>query len=299
MVGNSGKNPGFRGFIMVKRITDALPEIGVRQMKYAFMRTFLNGIATCAVFSAASAGVLDVPQHFSTINAAMMSAKKGDTVNVQPGIYHECIFVAPDVALVAGSLFKSVIDGGGKGTVVTLGTNASISGFEIRNGTIGVFCTANGATISQCRIAFNMQSGIMCVGNLPRIEDNFIVYNKGSGLQGWDVHTTTSSVNHNTIAYNSNHGVSVGGNSSIILENNIIASNNQFGIKPSEESVRLQLINNVFYDNAKFTTVLPSDNFAFDPMFINAQQLNFMLGKDSHCIGRASDNQNIGARVVY
>lgn len=68
-----------------------------------------------------------------------------------------------------------------------MGNGSSIKGFEIKNGTIGVFSTAAGVKISQCRIVFNQQTGIMCVGNLPTIEDNVIVYNNGSGIQGWDV----------------------------------------------------------------------------------------------------------------
>ena len=262
-------------------------------------RIFLTSIAFLTLCCSVNSAVLNVPQKYSTINAAMMSAQKGDTISVETGTYTEYVFVSPDITLISQSLFKAVIDGGGRGTVVTLGTNSAISGFDIRNCTIGIFSTANGVTISQCRIVFNAQTGIMCVGNLPRIEDNIIAYNKGSGLQGWDVHTTAASINHNTIAHNGNHGIAVGGNSSIVLENNIIAYNSQFGIKPSEEMVRVQLINNNFYENAKFTNVLPSDNYSFNPMFLNAQQLNFMLDKSSRCIGRASDSQNIGARIVY
>jgi hypothetical protein len=252
-----------------------------------------------AVISRVSAVALQVPQNFPTITAAILSAKKGDSVLVDSGVYKEHIFINADISVISRSLFAAVIDGGGKGTVVTLGSNASLSGFVVRNGTIGVFTTAGGVLITRCRIVHNQQTGIMCVGNLPKIEDNLIVYNRGSGIQGWDVRTTTASINHNTIAYNENHGLSLGGNSSVILENNILAYNNQFGIKPSEETVRIQMISNNFYQNARFTDVLPSDNYSFNPQFINAPKLNFTLNKNSRCIGRGSDNQNIGARLVY
>jgi len=260
---------------------------------------FLIFIALFLIPGVSNAVLINVPQKFSTISAAMMSAKKGDTVLVEEGIYAEYVYVAPEVTLLSHSLFKAILDGRGKGTVVTLGNNTVITGFEVRNGTIGIFSTANGVVVSQCRIVFNQQTGIMCVGNLPRIEDNIIAYNKGSGIQGWDVRTTSSSINHNTIANNGNHGIAIGGNSSVILENNIITFNSQFGLKPSEESVRIQMINNNFYQNAKFTNVLPSENFSFNPMFLDAPQLNFTLDKSSRCIGRASDNQNIGARIIY
>lgn len=263
------------------------------------LQQFIILVFFFAITSQLLAATLEVPEKYSTITAAIISSKKNDTVLVAPGIYYEQIFISPEVTVLSRSLFKAQLNGGGKGTVVTLGNNAAINGFDIRNGTIGVFTTATGVAITQCRITNNQQTGITCVGNLPKIEDNLIVFNRGSGIQGWDARTTNASINHNTIAYNNNHGISVGGNSSIILENNIIAYNSQFGLKPSEESVRVQMINNSFYQNAKFADVLPAENFSLNPMFINAQQLNLMLDPNSKCIGRAADNLNIGARIIY
>ena len=245
------------------------------------------------------AGSISVPSKASTINSAMLLVKKGDTVWVEEGTYREHVYVAPGVHLLSKAVFKAVIDGNGKGTVVTLANGSSISGFDVRNGTIGIFTTASGVNISQCRVIYHQQTGIMCVGNLPKIEDNLVIFNKGSGIQGWDVRTTSASINHNTIAFNSNHGVSIGGNSSIILENNIVANNDQFGIKPAEESVRIEMKGNNFYQNAKFSSVLPSENYSVDPLFVNAQTLNFSLNKESRCVGRGTDSQDIGARINY
>jgi len=265
--------------------------------------TMLKSIVCVSLFlfsaRQAFASITVPSEKAKTLNAAMALAKKSDTIWVESGIYKEHIFLTPGVVLMSKVLFKAVIDGAGKGTVVTMGNGSMISGFEIRNGTIGIFSTTAGARITQCRILSNQQSGVMCVGNLPQIEDNIIGYNRGSGIQGWDVRATSASISHNTIAYNANHGISIGGNSSIIIENNIIAFNDQFGIKPSEETVRLELSKNSFYENAKFSGVLPDDNFSLNPAFIDSKRLNFMLGKDSQCIGRASDNQNLGARIVY
>lgn len=240
-----------------------------------------------------------VPGKFPTISAAMAQVKKGDTIKVENGIYREQIYVKPGVTLIANNLFKSVIDGSGKGTVVTMGNGATIDGFQIRNGTFGVFSTSAGVAIIRCMVLNNLQTGVMCVGHLPRIEDNLIVYNKGSGIQGWDVQSTSATVNHNTISMNSNHGISIGGNSSIIVENNIISNNDQFGIKTGDEKVRITMISNNFFQNAKFTGFLPVENYSIDPMFKNAQQLSFTLNSESRCIGKGSDNQNIGARLVY
>jgi hypothetical protein len=242
---------------------------------------------------------IEVPEKAPTISAGLIMAKKGDTVIVESGVYKEHIYIGPFITLLSKTFIGAVLNGEGRGTIVTLGSGATISGFEIINGSIGVFSTSANVTITQCRIQQNQQSGVMCAGSLPRIEDNLIIFNHGSGFQGWDVRTTSSSINHNTIAFNSNHGISIGGNSSIIVENNIIAFNDQYGIKPSEETVRISMINNCFYQNTKFSNTLPSDNFSFDPSFKNARNLNFSLNNESRCIGKSTDNQDLGARLAY
>jgi len=234
-----------------------------------------------------------------SIAAAMSIARQGDTVKVMEGRYRESVFINSGVTLLSNTPFGAVIDGRGKGTNVTMGTGSTISGFEIRNGTVGILSSSTQATIKQCRITGNLQSGIMAVGTLPNIEDNFIVYNKGSGIQGWDVRTTSGSVNHNTIAFNGNHGISLGGTSAVTVENNIIAFNEQFGVKPGDETVRIELINNNFYQNTKFTSTLPTDNISADPLFADAKRHNYNLQKESPCIGLGRDNQNLGARILH
>jgi parallel beta-helix repeat protein len=233
------------------------------------------------------------------IAAAMSAARQGDTVKVMDGRYRESVFISPGVTLLSNTVFGAVLDGRGKGTIVTMGTGSAISGFEVRNGTIGILSSSAQTAVKQCRITANLQSGIMCVGTLPNIEDNFIVYNKGSGIQGWDVRTTSGSVNHNTIAFNGNHGIALGGTSSITVENNIIAFNEQFGVKPGDETVRIELINNNFYQNTKFTSALPSDNISADPLFVDAKRHNYNLQKESRCVGLGRDNQNLGVRILH
>jgi hypothetical protein len=251
------------------------------------------------IVSTAGANSVMVPQQYATISLAMQKIKKGDTILVSDGLYKEQLYVAPGMTLLAQNVFKVIVDGGGRETVVTMGNGATICGFEIRNGTIGVFSTSANVSILKCRIINNHQTGIMCVGVLPQIEDNLIIYNNGSGIQGWDVRSTSASINHNTIAFNSNHGISIGGNSTIIIENNIISHNTQFGLKVSDESVRVTLISNNFFMNAKFTGVLPNENYTYAPMYIDAAKGNFLLDKNSQLIGKGTDNQDLGARIVY
>ena len=125
--------------------------------------------------------------------------------------------------------------------------NSEIRGFEIKNRTIGIFSKDADNAIINCRIVKNWMTGIVCVRHLPKIEDNIIAFNRASGIQGWDVRATTGSINHNTIAFNANNGIALGGVSDIFIENNMIAFNERFGIKLSANSEKSPINrNNVF-----------------------------------------------------
>lgn len=235
-----------------------------------------------------------------TISEAMMRARGGDTILVADGVYKEHVLIAPGVAVMARSTFKSVIDGGGRGTVVTMGKNSTISGFEIRNGTIGVFSNGAGSSIISCRIVKNWQTGIIVVRQLPKIEDNIIAFNRGSGFQGWDVRSTNATINHNSIAYNGNHGISIGGNSEMIFENNVVAHNERFGIKILSNAERIQVSNNNFYRNLPNPRPVPSGNFSFDPAFISPRsKMNFKSDPAQCCKAKGTDDQELGSRTTY
>lgn len=233
-----------------------------------------------------------------TITSAMVKARPGDTISVDNGKYREHIFVKAGVCLKATNLHRATIDGKGKGTVVTMGANSSLIGFVVKNGTIGIFTKNAGITISKCRIIRNWQTGIITVRHLPKIEDNVIAFNRASGIQGWDVRSTTAAINHNTIAFNSNHGIAVGGKSNIIVENNVIAYNERFAMKISSDSEKSKVSKNNFYRN--LTHKLPSGNYSFDPAFVSPRSnLNFRSDPKSCCQIKAPDNENLGIRLGY
>jgi hypothetical protein len=236
--------------------------------------------------------------NIETISQALAKAKSGDTIWVKPGIYKDQIKVGSGVTLISETLFKAIINGAGGERVVTLGNKSAISGFYIKNGRIGIYSEGADNSITKCLIHDNHQSGILCVGHLPQISDNIIAANGGSGIQGWDVRSTISTINHNTIVNNGNHGLSIGGNSEVIIENNILAFNEKLSYK-IDPTAKAKFIRNNIYLNAEIITALPADNFSFDPMFISPTTMNFMLAKESKCRNMSSDNTNIGARLVY
>ena len=249
----------------------------------------------------APAATVQVPSMgIKTISEAMMRTRVGDTVWVDNGVYREHVLIAPGVTLMARSTLKAIIDGTGRGTVVSMGKNTTISGFEIRNGTIGVFSNGSGNSITSCRIVKNWQTGIIVVRHLPKIEDNIIAFNRGSGIQGWDVRSTNATVNHNSIAFNGNHGVAIGGSSELILENNVVAHNERFGLKILSDADRIQVSNNNFYRNLLSPRPIPSGNFSFDPAFTSPRTImNFKSDPALCCKAKGTDNEELGARLTY
>lgn len=264
------------------------------------LRRYLSGlmalmIAAVPVLSARSIYVPSREAH--NIARGILNAKPGDTVIVKDGVYPERIAIEPGVVLKAQNQYGATIDGRGRGTVVVMSKNSVLDGFEIRNGTVGVFSKDPNARIVNCRIVKNWQTGIIVVRHLPWIEDNIIAFNRGSGIQGWDVRTTGPSINHNSIAFNRNHGISMGGGSKVIIEKNIISHNERFGIKLLPQVEDATVKGNNFYDNLWSANPLPDGNYQYDPMFANPRMsLNFKVTTKQTCTDCPLDDPP-GARL--
>ncbi len=237
----------------------------------------------------------------TTISQAMINAKYGDTVWVEPGIYKENINISSDITLISKELFKAVIDGRGKREdVVKISYQSTLIGFEIRNGNAGVVSRGPDNKIIKCKIYKNRGSGVICMGHLPLIENNIIVYNEGSGIQALDIKFSKSHINHNTIAFNGNNGITITSSIEITIQNNIITSNYAQGIKinpPDNNS--LKILNNNFYENHQIKFYIPANNFAFDPQFTAPKRktMDFSLQSTSQAIKRGNDGKNLGALV--
>jgi hypothetical protein len=258
------------------------------------------GLAMAAALPALCGQIINVPaKGIPSIQAAMIAARAGDTVLVANGVYKEKVSVKSGVFLKAQSLFGATVDGGSKGIVVILGGDAGICGLEIRNGTIGVLSRSIGNSIVKCRITGNHETGLSCAGRLPRIQDNLIVFNNGSGIQGWDVIASNDVIDHNTIAYNTNNGIALGGQSSVIIENNIIAFNERYGIK-ADESVKMAANNNDFFQNGSMQNGDSDNNLKLDPKFSEPRaKMDFSLQQDSPLLPVQIKTGEIGARLAY
>ena len=235
-----------------------------------------------------------------TIMQAMAKSAPGDTIWVEPGVYRERVIVNPGVALKSRRLYKAVINGSQRGVAVTLGKKATISGFEIRNATVGVLAKSQGNAITRCRIVQNWMTGIVCVRNLAKIEDNIIAFNRASGIQVYNVSVTTGTINHNTIAYNANHGIAVGHNSPVVIQNNIIAFNERFGISAKSSQKGVRIIGNSVYGNLIGSPPPPVDNSCIDPEFLSPHfKMDFTVMSGSLKNQRGEDNEVPGIRALY
>jgi hypothetical protein len=244
--------------------------------------------------------IITVPsQGIATIQAAMISARIGDTVLVEPGKYHEKVSIKNGVTLKSKSLFGASMDGGGKGTVISLFGNASICGFEIKNGTIGILSTGMGNSITKCRIINNRQSGLSCTGQMPKVQDNIFAYNTGSGIVGWDVSAGSEPLSFNTIAYNENNGMMFGGASKVIIENNIVVFNARLGLK-FDDGGFVVAQNNVFFQNGSMPISFGDKNISADPKFTEPKgKLDFSLMPDSPLHSLPQGIGDVGARLNY
>jgi len=266
-------------------------------MKHSLLRTAAVAALAFLVCSAAADVVMVPSSGIRTISQAIVKARAGDTILVSDGVYKEDVFVKSGVYLKAQFIHGAIIDGDGRGTVVTLGTGAGIEGFEIRNGTIGIFSKDPDVVIKKNRVVRNWMSGIMAVRHCPTIEDNIIAFNRASGIVGWNLRASKGAIEHNTIAYNVGFGFFLGGISDVQFQFNNVAYNQKFGLKLTEESSESTIKYNNFWGNLKQFNEYPADNYVFDPAFTSPKvKYDFTPEPTLCCAVKDPNGQNLGAR---
>ena len=172
---------------------------GYSECRYYFREvTMKAGIIGLVLFvvtalSSVFADVIIIPDDYSTIQAGVDASQDGDTVIVQPGVYHENLLIEGHSLILASRFFatrdtldiyNTVIDGDSLDTVVRLGDwndpGSILLGFTITNGASGYHgggvYVENSSVISNNIIENNITSrggGIHVVGNAI-ISDNII-----------------------------------------------------------------------------------------------------------------------------
>ena len=245
---------------------------------------------------------ITVPTNFPTIQAAINEAAEGDTVYVRNGVYKENITLADDVVLLGQDRKSTIIDGRRKGPVVTAADGAVISGFTIRNGRTGILCKNTRPVITNNIIIDNKGTGIHALVTLPDIVNNVVYRNEWTGIFLESVRGTRTSINHNVIMENGYSGIFGAGRTEVLVRNNILMGNKQYGIFLGPDSRKTRIVGNNIYanrlpfnDNADNQTVR-QQNVNEDPQFVGAgfPRHNYAVKSGSPMKGRGEEGADIG-----
>jgi outer membrane protein OmpA-like peptidoglycan-associated protein len=248
---------------------------------------------------------ITVPQDYPTIQAALGNADEGDTVYVRSGVYYENVTLVDDVVLMGQDSKNTIIDGRRKGPAVTGADGAVIAGFTVRNGTTGILCKNTRPIIKNNIILDNKGTGIHALVALPDIVNNVIYRNLWTGIFLESVRGTRTSIDHNVIMDNGYSGIFGAGRTEVLVRNNIMVGNKQYGIFLGPEARKTRIVNNNMYKNRiSFNENADNQstrqqNISADPQFVNVAFLNFNVKTASPCRGKGEDDSDIGLSQTF
>jgi len=255
-----------------------------------------------AIFCASAQKRISVPKDFPTIQAALGEADEGDTVYVRNGVYYENVVMVDDVVLMGQDKKSTVIDGRRRGPAVTGADGAVLTGFTIRNGRTGILCKNTRPTITNNVVIDNKGTGIHALVSLPDITNNVVYRNEWTGIFLESVRGTRTSIAHNVIMENGYSGVFCANRTEVLIRNNIIYGNKQYGIFAGPNAVKSRLVgNNIYANRLPFSGNMDNEttrqqNISADPQFVGAgfPRHNYNVRSGSPCKGKGEDGADIG-----
>jgi outer membrane protein OmpA-like peptidoglycan-associated protein len=240
-----------------------------------------------------------VPHDFPTIHAALGEADEGDTIFVSNGVYHENIAMADNVVLMGQEMLKTIIDGGRKGPCVLGADGATITNFTIQNGTTGILCKNTRPTIIRNLIIDNKGAGIHALVSLPDISNNIIYRNEWTGIFLESSRATRTSIDHNVILENGYCGIFCAHRTEVLVRNNILMENKQYGVYVAPQSKKTRIIfNNIYMNRLSFNpnAVVNETNIQKEPQFISPgwKDFNYFVKPVSACKAKGENGTDIG-----
>ncbi len=253
-----------------------------------------------ALAMTANAGrMIVVPRDFPTIHSALGESDAGDTVFVSRGVYKENIALADNVVLQGENMLTTIIDGQREQPCVIGADGAVIRDFTIRNGICGVLCKNTRPVIERNLIIDNKGAGIHALISLPEIRNNVIYRNEWTGIFLESVRSTRTAIDHNVILENGYCGIFCAHRTEVLVRNNILTDNKQYGIFVTPESHKTRIINNNMYGNRlpwNGDAVVQPNNMRKMPQF-NAPgypSFNYFVKSSSPCRGKGENGTDIG-----
>jgi OOP family OmpA-OmpF porin len=240
-----------------------------------------------------------VPMDFPTIHSALGEVNEGDTVYVSKGIYYENIALTDNVVLQGQDMATTIIDGRRLGPCVIGADGAVITNFTIRNGTTGVLCKNTRPIIERNLIVDNKGAGIHALISLPDINNNIIYRNEWTGIFLETARGTRTSIDHNVILENGYCGIFCAHRTEVLIRNNVLLNNKQYGVFIEPESRKTRIINNNIYKNRlsfNSLSVVNQSNISKEPNFIapGHPDYNYFVKPTSACKAAGENGTDIG-----
>lgn len=124
---------------------------------------------------------------YMNISDAILDANTSDIIYVNPGIYHESIVIDKSISVISNDTNSTIINSlGGVYSVLLKSSNATFSGFTVKNSTIGIYLSGSNNTILD-NIIINNTNGIyfenssrynvLSNNNITNNDDAIILYN--------------------------------------------------------------------------------------------------------------------------
>lgn len=183
---------------------------------------------------------LRVPEDYPTIAGAIAAAFDGDTVRVRSGSYYEQLSVDKAIALIGESRETTVINGGGRGTVVAIRhDDVNFTGFT-------VIYSAEQATPQPIWMWSTRLGGIHVLDVKNCNVSGNKVSDCGAGIWLYDVHDSNVS---NNVVYRNDYGIRVeASRDNTFVGNNVTGNWGGIRLISTENNV---FINNKIRDNTQ------------------------------------------------
>ncbi len=266
------------------------------------MRRYLYAALMCGTLwglGSIEAKTIRVPGGSPTINGGLTSADYGDTVLVSPGRYYENVTLVQGVILMGTNQLECIIDGMRRGPTVYAVTGSEIAKFTITNGIDGILCENASPYIHHNWILDNQGAGIGAFISLPQIYNNVIYGNRWSGVLAWGAKSLDTRIENNVVLRNGYSGLTLKGPCRIVVRNNILMENHEYGIYSDPASGQSQIIyNNIYANVIPFNryTKINKTNVSHEPMFLspNLGSPNYFVAAKSPMVRRGYGQVDIG-----